>query len=66
MNLKDLLWNLWKIAESPVVEKEIRESVKEAHWTLSEVRNMLELPADAEPRAIISAVYDLKQKREQK
>jgi len=60
MNLKDTLWKLMQLRDCGVLDQQTRDAAKEAHHALSELRNLLELPATASPGDMVAAVYQIK------
>lgn len=60
MNLKDTLWKLMQLGDCGVLDQQSRDAAKEAHQALSELRNLLELPATASPSDMVAAVYQIK------
>ena len=58
LTLRDLDWKLNQIGDSSVLDKSVAQAAKDAAHTLAELRNMLEVPADAEPGEILAAVYN--------
>jgi hypothetical protein len=60
MNLKDTLWKLMQVGDCGVLDQQTRDAAKEAHLALSELRNVLDLPATASPSDLVAAVVQLK------
>lgn len=60
MNLKDTLWKLMQLGDCGVLDQPTRDAAKEAHQALSELRNLLELPATASASDMVVAVYQIK------
>lgn len=58
LTLRDLDWKLNQIGDCTVMDKTICQAAKDAAHTLAELRNMLDVPADAEPGEILAAVYN--------
>ncbi|HBO6962792.1 hypothetical protein [Pseudomonas aeruginosa] len=60
MTLKDLFWNLTRVGDCSVLDEQTRDAAKASQLALSEVRNLLDLPATATASELVAAVRQLK------
>ncbi|ASJ88817.1 hypothetical protein ACEP6V_20890 [Pseudomonas aeruginosa] len=60
MILKDLFWNLTRVGDCSILDEQTRDAAKASQLALSEVRNLLDLPATASTGELVDAVRQLK------
>ena len=61
MTLKDLFWNLTRVGDCSILDEQTRDAAKASQLALSEVRNLLDLPATTTTTGdLVAAVRQLK------
>jgi hypothetical protein len=60
MTLKDLFWNLTRVGDCSILDEQTRDAAKASQLALSEVRNLLDLPATTTTGDLVAAVRQLK------